>query len=120
MGVNIAEPRQTYIQSSAEPELKSVVVVVWTREKREGRRGDRKEEQLEPHLLGGLQTIEKEEECSYVEKMEGSGRSKSRTPIETGGGNRKNRNDSRRPSHEPQKGTELDLDAISECLRTRN
>jgi hypothetical protein len=29
MGVNMAEPRQTYIQSSAEPELRPVVVVVW-------------------------------------------------------------------------------------------
>jgi hypothetical protein len=39
--------------------------------------------------------------------------SKSQTPIERGGGNRKNRKDSRRPSHGPQKGTELALKATS-------
>jgi hypothetical protein len=35
-----------------------------------------------------------------------------------GGGNRNNKKDSRRPSHGPRNGTELDLDAISECLGT--
>jgi hypothetical protein len=35
-----------------------------------------------PHLLGGVQTIEKEKECSDVEKSEESGRSKSETQIE--------------------------------------
>jgi hypothetical protein len=29
MGVNITEPRQTYIQSNAEAEAKPVVAVVW-------------------------------------------------------------------------------------------
>jgi hypothetical protein len=49
---------------------------------------------------------------------EGSDGSKSQTPMERLGSNRKNRKDSRRPSHGPQKGTKVDLDAISECLRT--
>jgi hypothetical protein len=34
------------------------------------------------HLFGSLQNIEKEEECSDIEKREGSGSSKSQTPIE--------------------------------------
>jgi hypothetical protein len=70
--------------------------------------------------LGGLQTIEKEEGCSEIEKREASGGSTSQTPLERGGGNRKDRKDTRRPSHGPQKGTELDLDAMSECLRSEN
>jgi hypothetical protein len=65
--------------------------------------------------LGGAQNIEKEGKLSDIEKSEASGGSKSEAPIERGGGNRK---DSQRPSHGPQKETELDLDAISECLRT--
>jgi hypothetical protein len=68
--------------------------------------------------LGSLQNIENEEEFSDIEKREKSGGSKSQTPIKRGGGRRKNRKDSRRPSHGPRKGTELDLDAISECLRS--
>jgi hypothetical protein len=48
--------------------------------------GDWKEERLVPHLLGGLQTIEnQEEECSDIEKREGSGCSKSQTPISRNG-----------------------------------
>jgi hypothetical protein len=39
-----------------------------------------------PHLLGGLQSIEnQEEECSDIEKREGPGGSKSQTPIEREG-----------------------------------
>jgi hypothetical protein len=71
-----------------------------------------------PHLLGCLQKIEKEEECSDIEKREGLGHSKSETPIKRGGGNRNNRKDSRGALHGRDKGTELD--AISECLRSEN
>jgi hypothetical protein len=35
--------------------------------------------------LVGLQKIEREEECSDIEKREGSGSWKSQTPIERGG-----------------------------------
>jgi hypothetical protein len=70
--------------------------------------------------LGGLQKIEKKDECSDIEKREWSGDPKSKTPIERGTGNRKNRKDGRRPSHGPKQWTELDLNATSERLRTEN
>jgi hypothetical protein len=38
-----------------------------------------------PHLFGGVQNIEKEEECTDTEKREGSGDSKSQTPIDREG-----------------------------------
>jgi hypothetical protein len=44
--------------------------------------GHWKQEPFVPHLLGGLQKREKEEECSDIEKREGLGHSKSQTPIE--------------------------------------
>jgi hypothetical protein len=47
--------------------------------------------------LGGLQKREKEEECSDIEKREGSGGSKSEKPIERGSGNGTNRKDSGKP-----------------------
>jgi hypothetical protein len=72
---------------------------------------------LVSHLSGSLQDIEKEEESSHIAKREEPGGSKSQIPIERGGGNRKNRKDSQRPSHGPQNRRELDLDAISEHLR---
>jgi hypothetical protein len=81
--------------------------VVRRGEKPSGRRGDWKEERFAPYSLGCLQKNENEEECSDIEKSEGSGDSKSQTPIERGGGNRKNGRDSRRPWHGPQQGTEL-------------
>jgi hypothetical protein len=69
--------------------------------------------------LGGLQNSENQEDLSDIEKREGSGDSKSQTPLARGGGNKKNRKDSRRPSHPfAQKATELDLEAMSECLGT--
>jgi 3-keto-L-gulonate-6-phosphate decarboxylase len=39
---------------------------------------------LVPYLLGDVQKSEKEEECSDIEKMEGSGDSKGQIPIEGG------------------------------------
>jgi hypothetical protein len=42
MGINITEPRHTYIQSNAEPEAKPVVVVVWR-----GAEARRQKERLE-------------------------------------------------------------------------
>jgi hypothetical protein len=69
------------------------------------------------HLFGSHQKIEKEEECSDIEKREEPGGSKSQTLIDRGSGNRKNRKDTRIPSQGPQNRTELDLDVISECLR---
>jgi hypothetical protein len=68
--------------------------------------------------LGGLQNIDKKEERSDIEQRAGSSGSNSQTPIERGSGNTKNRKDGQRPSQGPQNGTELDLDAISECLRS--
>jgi hypothetical protein len=63
--------------------------------------------------LGVVQRIQKEEECSEIEKREEP------DPYgERGGGLRKNRKDSQRPSHGTQDGPEPDLDARSECLRT--
>jgi hypothetical protein len=47
-------------------------------------RGDWKEEWLVPHSLGGRQKIAKEEGGPDIEKREGSGSSKSHTPIEKG------------------------------------
>jgi hypothetical protein len=84
------------------------------------KRGDWKEERIMPLLLGGLQKTEKEDECSDIEKREGSGGSQSQVPIERRGGNGKNRKDSRRPSDGQPKWTDLDLDAISEFLGTEN
>jgi hypothetical protein len=109
MGVHITEPRQTYIQSNAESEAKPAVVVAWS-----GGEARRQKRRLEgkavvPHVLGGLQKTEKEEECSDIEKREEPGDSKSQRLIGRGDSNRKNRRDSRRPSHNPQKGTELEL-----------
>jgi hypothetical protein len=40
---------------------------------------------LVPHLLGGLQNTKKEEECSDIEKSEGSGSWKGQTPLEIEG-----------------------------------
>jgi hypothetical protein len=54
-------------------------------EKPQGRRGDWKEERFVSHLLGGLQTIEEEEDFSDIEKREGTGDSKSQTPTERRG-----------------------------------
>jgi hypothetical protein len=72
-----------------------------------------------PHLLGGLQNIEnQEEECSDIEKREGPGGSKSQRPIERGSGNRKNRKERQRLSHRPEKVTELQPGAISQWMRT--
>jgi hypothetical protein len=53
----------------------------------EGKRhkGNWEEEQLDPHLLGCLQKIEKEGEFSDIEKNEASRGSKSQTSIERGG-----------------------------------
>jgi hypothetical protein len=84
----------------------------------EARRGDWEEEQLVPHFLGGLQNSENQEDFSDIEKREASGGWKSQTSIERWGGNRKNRKDSRKPSHRPPKGTKLDRDVIIEFLRT--
>jgi hypothetical protein len=53
--------------------------------KPEGRRGDWAEERLVAHLLGGLQRIEKEEECSDIENREEPGSSKSQTSLEREG-----------------------------------
>jgi hypothetical protein len=115
--VNVTEPRQTYIRSNTDLEEKLAVVGLWRAEKPEGRRGGWKEERLVPHLLGGLQNIEKEEECSDIGKKEGSGDSKSQTPIERRGGNSKNRKAAEN-LRIAQNERGLDLDAISECLRT--
>jgi hypothetical protein len=53
--------------------------------------------------LGSLQNIENEEELSDIEKRERPGGSKSEALRERGCGNRRNRKDSQRPSHDPQK-----------------
>jgi hypothetical protein len=55
------------------------------REKPGGRGIVCEEERFAPHPFGGLQNIEKEEECSHIEKREGSGDSKSQTPIDREG-----------------------------------
>jgi hypothetical protein len=68
--------------------------------------------------LRGLQTIENGDDFSEFAKREVSGGSKSQTPMERGGGNRQNRKDGQRPWQGPQNGTGLDLDAVSECLRS--
>jgi hypothetical protein len=68
MGVNITEPRQTYIQSNAEAEAKPMVAVAWS--SREARRSNWEEERLVSHLVGGFQNIEKEGKCSDIEKRE--------------------------------------------------
>jgi hypothetical protein len=104
-------------QSNAEPEAKRVAVVVWSggeAVRQKGRLGGRA---VGPHLSGGPQKMEKEKECSDIEKREGSGSLKSPKTIERGGGHGKNGKDSRRPSHGSQKGTKVALDTISECLR---
>jgi hypothetical protein len=72
MGVNITEPRETYIQSNAEPEANPAVRVVWRggeARRQKGRLGGRK---VGEDLLGGLHSIENEEECSDIENREGS------------------------------------------------
>jgi hypothetical protein len=102
MGGNIIEPRQTCIQSNAEPDAKPAVAVVsgsGEAIRQKGRSGGRA---VCSHLLRDLQKIGKEEGCSDIEKREEPSSSKSRKPLERGGGNRKNRKDIRRPSHGPQ------------------
>jgi hypothetical protein len=81
MGVNIAEPRQTHIQSNAEPERKPVVTVVWgggeaIRQKR--RLGGRT---VGRDLLGEVQKNENQDEMLDIQKGEEAAGSKSEPRI---------------------------------------
>jgi hypothetical protein len=82
MRANITEPRQASIPSNVEPEAKPVIVVVSrggeaTRQKRRLRL-----RKVRRDLLGRLQKSENEEQMLDIQKREGSGDSKSQTPIE--------------------------------------
>jgi hypothetical protein len=82
MGVNVIEPRQTYIQSNAEPDAKPVVVVVSGGGEAIRQKGPSGGRVVDSHLLRGLQKIEKDEKCSDIENREGPSGSKSRKPTE--------------------------------------
>jgi hypothetical protein len=84
MRVNIIEVMQTYIIECRTRE-ESGGCSGLERERPEDRRVVCEEERFAPHLFGGPQDIEKEEERSHIENKEGSGDSKSQTPIDREG-----------------------------------
>jgi hypothetical protein len=119
MGVSIIKPRQKYVQSNAEPEAKPVVVGVWTgggarrQKERLGRRavGSTSIRRPSAYREGGSMSRYQDEQKVWPFEQPHAYRKR-------GGGNRAKRKESQKPSHEAQKGTKLDLDAISDCLRT--
>jgi hypothetical protein len=117
MRVNIIEPRQAPIPSNIEQKPKPVVVVVWKGGEALRQKGDREEERLVELYWEEFRKMRTKKRCSRFRQGKGLAIRRVRHP-ERGTGDRKNRKDSQRPSHCPQKGTELDFDAISGCLRT--
>jgi hypothetical protein len=77
LGINVAEPKQTYIQSNVEPEAKSVVVVAWRGGEVRRQKGWLGGRTVGRDLLRAGRKQESEGKVLDVQKREGSGGSKS-------------------------------------------